>query len=349
MSRILPGISGVLGLAAAGLLMAACGSDAHSGNNPANPVAATQTAASGPVLDAWWNSKTPGLRIIYGVTGAAYQGAPEFTGGTYSGAAVCMRAGIALLTTPAGAWFVTTLPQGIPAPVASQGIRGAEAVFSPGCAIALAFAAGKPGGVLLRGLTGTPSASAVSIPVADQAAVSDSGAILVSVPQVDGSAAIELLAGGSGTPREVIKVSKLGGMAFVPGSDSALIADESAGTVTEAANLTGNLSLTHIAGPADGIAQPIALAVSGNGHSAVVANQKDSGIVRIDLTGQSAAVRTVCPCTATELRSLAGNLAFRVNEPGTGTVWAYDGDAATPRFAFIPSDETTSATAGGQR
>lgn len=349
MARILPGTTGFLGLAAAGLLMAACGSNVQNGKTPTNPVAATQTVATGPILGAWWDSKAAGLRIIYGVTGAAFQGGPEWTGGTYSGAAVCMRAGIALLTTPAGTLFVATLPQGIPALVMRQATRGNAVVFSPGCGTALSFAAGKPGGMLLRGLTGTPTASAVSLPAADNAAVSDSGAILVSLPHSDGTAAIELLAGGSATPRQVTFVSKFGGMAFLPGSDTALIADEDAGTVTEAANLTSSLSLTHIAGSADGIAQPIALAVSGDGHSAAVVNQKDSSIVRIDLTGQSAPMRTVCPCKATELRILSGNFAFRVNEPGAGTVWEYDGDAATPRFAFIPSEETISATAGGQR
>jgi hypothetical protein len=130
-------------------------------------------------------------------------------------------------------------------------------------------------------------------------------------------------------------------MAFLPGADTALVADQASNRILEAAHLSGNPSLTQVAGPTDGVAQPIAIAASGDGRSAVVVNQKDSSIVRIDLTGQSAAMHTVCRCSPTKLEALAGNLTFRVNEPGSGTVWAYDGDAANPRFAFLPAEQST--------
>jgi hypothetical protein len=82
----------------------------------------------------------------------------------------------------------------------------------------------------------------------------------------------------------------------------------------------------------------VALAVSADGHAAAVANQAGT-IVRIDLSGQTSPERTTCACSPTELQPLAGNLVFRLNEAGTGTVWAYDGDAPRPRVVFIPTDQ----------
>ncbi|MGB0124880.1 MAG: hypothetical protein WBP63_15675, partial [Silvibacterium sp.] len=165
-------------------------------------------------------------------------------------------------------------------------------------------------------------------------------------PQADGSVAIQLLTGGSSTLHPIAVLSKLGGLAFLPGADTALLADAGVSTVTEASQIAGNLSLAQVAGPSQGIAQPGAIAASADGHTAVVANQNNSTIVKIDLSGQTATVQSVCHCTPSELAPLAGNLVFRLNEAGSGTVWAYDGDSTTPRFAFIPTDQTASATQG---
>jgi hypothetical protein len=251
-----------------------------------------------------------------------------------------MRKQIALLTTRAGALFLSSVPQGTATAVASQGIANARIVFSPSCSAALAYAPGNAGALLIQGLPAAPKVSNITFPSGTATAVvADSGSILVSIPQ-GGAAAIQLLANGSGTVSPVTTVSKFGGMAFLPGTDTALIADQGSNRVLEGAQLSGNPSLTQVAGPADGVAQPVAVGSSGDGRSAAVLNQKDSSVVRIDLTGQSAATRAVCQCSPAELESLAGNLTFRVNEPGAGTVWAYDGDAANPRFVFLPAEQS---------
>jgi hypothetical protein len=338
-------LASCLGAAVAALVMTACGTSmrATSAGPPANaPTSSSNsgTVVTGPVLGAWWDSVAGGMRGWYGVAGAAWQGKPSFNDGTYSGATVCMRQQIALLITGSGALFLSRVPQGTAVPVANQGIANARIVFSPSCSAALAYAPGEAGALLVQGLPATPRVSSVALPAGTAvAALADSGSILVSIAQ-GGSTAIELLAAGSDTARSVTAVSKLGGMTFLPGIDAALVADQGSNRILESTQMNGNPSLTQVAGPADGVAQPVAIAASGDGRSAIVVNQKDSSVVRIDLTGQSAATRTVCRCSPTKLEALTGNLTFRVNDPGTGTVWAYDGDATNPRFVFLPSEQS---------
>jgi hypothetical protein len=151
-------------------------------------------------------------------------------------------------------------------------------------------------------------------------------------------------------PQLVATLSRLGGMAFVPGADSAVIADAGANTVIEAAHVTGAISVAQIASEKDGTAKPDAVGISADGRWAAVANSKDGSVLRIDLSGQSAVSRTVCSCSPTELQPLAGNFAFRLNEPGTGTVWAFDGGGSVaPRMVFLPAEQPAAATQGAQR
>jgi hypothetical protein len=332
----------ILGGSIAALVITACGSSVAVPSGGGAPVStATGMVATGPVLGAWWDTNAGGLRGLYGIAGAAWQGKASFNDGTYSGANVCMRQQFALLTTRAGALFVGSIPQGTAAAVASQGIVNARIAFSPSCTAAVAYVPGNASALLIQGLPATPKMSSVALPGgATAAAVGDSGSILVSMAQ-SGAVAIQLLANGGNAVQPVTTVAKFGGMAFLPGVDTALIADQGSSKVIEAAQMSGTLSLTQVAGPADGVTQPVAVAVSSDGRSAAVVNQKDSSVVRVDLTGQSAATRTGCHCSPTELEPLAGNLTFRVNEPGAGTVWAYDGDAASPRFVFLPAEQST--------
>lgn len=326
------------------LQIAGCGSapvSTFSGNS-----GMSSNVAAGPMLASWWDASAGGLRTVYGVAGAAYQGPAVYKDGEYAGAGVCMRAHIALLTTTSGALYVADLRQGVPAQVTGQGIPQAQIVFSPSCAAALAYRSGATGALLVqRLLLSSRGATAVTIPAnTTSLAVSDTGSILVSVPGTGGVSTIQFLAGGSGAFQTVTQLSQLGGMAFLPGSDSALLADAGKNTVAEASQLSADTSFSQVAGASAGVAHPVAVAISADGHTAAVANQAGS-ILRIDISGQAAPVQAACPCVPSELQPLAGNFVFRLNEAGAGTVWAYDGDAARPRVVFIPTDQVASPVA----
>lgn len=321
------------------LQIAGCGSTPIS-RSAGNPAGTTNTIASGPILGSWWDSSAGGLRTVYGVAGAAYQGPPVYNDGEYSGAVVCMRANIAVLTTASGALYLANVRQGTPTLVTNQGIPNAQIVFSPSCTAALAYRSGSSAALVLHPLlSSTRTTATVNVPAATAvAAVSDAGSILVSAPGANGSASIQFLASGSDAFQAIGQLSKFGGMAFVPGAEIALLADAGKNTVSEASQMSTDPTLTQIAGASSGVAHPVSVAASADGHAAAVANQ-DGSILRVDLSGDSAPARTTCSCSPTELQPLAGNLSFRLNEAGTGTVWAYDGDAVRPRVVFIPTDQ----------
>jgi len=339
------------GIAVAAAWLAACGSNprASVNNPPGSPTTASKQAASGPVLGAWWDSDHKGLRVINGVPGAAQQGPPTYADGTFVGAAVCMRKSMALLTTPSGAIYQATLPQGRPVAIADSGISNATIVFSPSCASSLAYAPGTSQAILMQGLLSARKVSTVLLPPGiAAAAVSDAGAILVDVPGTEGSAVIKVLAPGSATAQPVMTLSRFGGMAFLPGADSAILADAAANAVLEASSVTGNLSLAQIAGESDGVANPVAVAASSDGRWVAIANGKGSSVLRVDLTGQTAPQHAVCRCSLTRLEPLAGNFAFRLTEPGSGTVWAFDGNGSAPRIVFLPAEQASRAVQGAR-
>lgn len=302
------------------------------------------------MVSAWWDSGRNGLRVIYGVLGAAQQGPPAYADGTFSGAAVCMRKGIALLTTPSGALSSASLPQGRPVVISNSGIPNATIVFSPSCTSSLAYAPNRSKALLVQGLLSTPKISQVALPAGTSAAVvSDTGAILVDVLGTEGSAVIKVLAPGSVTAQPIAVLSRFGGMAFLPGADSALLADAGANTVLEASHVAGNLSLAQIAGEGDGVANPVAVAASADGRWVAVANGTGLSVLRLDLTGQTAPRHAVCRCSPTQLEPLAGNAAFRLTEPGSGTVWAFDGNGSAPRVVFLPAEQAAGAAQGAHR
>jgi hypothetical protein len=290
------------------------------------------------------------LRLVYGVPGAAVEGPAIDNDGTYSGASACVRGRIAVLTSSAGGLFLGALPQGLPSSPTSEKISKPQIVFSPSCTAALAFSSDGSSGVFLQGLLSAPAAKPILFPEPiSAAAVADDGSLLTASQGASGTATVQFFAAGSSTARPVTTLAKLGALAFLPGVESAVLADAGANTIIEANQLSGNVNLVSVAGPSDGITHPFAIRTSVDGHWAVVANQGSATLVRIDLYGQSPATRTFCRCIPTMLEPLAGNLAFRVNPPGVGTVWAYDGSGSAPRLAFLPADDASIATAQGVR
>ncbi len=75
----------------------------------------------------------------------------------------------------------------------------------------------------------------------------------------NGTSTVQFFAAGSSTARPVTTLAKLGALAFLPGAESAVLADAGANTVIEASQLSGNLNLVSVAGPSDGVTHPFAI------------------------------------------------------------------------------------------
>ena len=338
-------------LASAAVQIVACGARYSTSTSPVSSSnTSSSKAPSGPMLAGWWDAARNGLRVVYGVPGAAYQGPATYADGSYSGAATCMRGSLTLFTSANGGIDEVILPQGKPVILAQNAAAKAKIAFSPSCTTALVYWPGGSQALLVQNLLSTAKITNATLPPGvSSAIVADSGNIVTAELEADGSSAAELVSGATGSGQPIMSLSIYGGMAFLPGADTVLMADAGTNTVIEASHVSNGPGVAVIAAAKDGVSSPVAVAASSDGHWAAVANGKGSSILRLDLTGQSAPSQASCSCSPTELEPLAGNFAFRLNEPGSGTVWAFDGGAPTPRTVFIPAEQPTTVAQGAHR
>lgn len=335
-------------LVTAGLIVGISGCATHpspSASGGAGTVVAS-TVTTGPIMGYLWDQNEAGLRPIVGVPGAGYLGPPMFSTGAYTAATACSAKKFALLTGTKGDISIASLPAGAPLQLAPQLSPTQQMAISPGCTVALVYAAGNAQMLLVQGLPASPVVKTVEFAGSKQivsAAVADSGAILVAALQPGGAVAVDAIrADGTRIP-SLASLSAFGGFAFLPNADGALIADAGKNTVSIYGALDPNSTVTQIAGGADGVAQPMAIAASADGKLAVVLNG-GSSILRLDLSKKIAPQKLSCNCSASQLTPLSGNLVFRLNETNAGPLWAFDGDAATPRVVFIPGAQHASLT-----
>jgi hypothetical protein len=297
-----------------------------------------------------WDPVAGGLRTIFGIPGAAHEGAAIFNDGTFTGAIACSQKSYALLTAKTGEVFVTDLPSGEPLEVATKLSSKQQILLSPSCSFALIYGPDTMNAYLISGLPAAPQTKAISLSTGPilGAAVSDSGSVLIATARTDGSANIQAIPLGSNSAVQVGLLSRFGGMAFLPLLDEALLGDAGKNVILVTSQITGNMSLAQVATSADGVSQPIALAASVDGHTVVVANSSGTAIVRVDLSKQTSSTQFACQCSPSELVPLSGNMIFRLNEPGSGTVWAFDGDSAKSRIIFLPTERLTNAAGATQ-
>ncbi|MES2390171.1 MAG: hypothetical protein V4555_00920 [Acidobacteriota bacterium] len=318
-------------LVSACLIAAGCGGGVFNAvTGPTLP--APSAVSNGPQLGYVWDAASQTLRPILGLPGSSQGGQPVTTAGAYVFGAASAKSSIALLEAADGSLSEMALPAGAAAPIAGVKVAaGAVIAFSPSGQNAIVYAKGASSVTLLTGLSSTVQVQPIAAPSAlVAAAVSDTA----QVAAVAGSGPLSLnaLTGGKGV---LTSLASYGGMNFLPGGSDLLAADASSGAVMLIRNSASSPALQTF--NASAISAPVAVAASGDGHWAVVANGGDASVVRIDLSGGTAALRIACACQPTELATFTGNAVFRVTTVSTGPVWMVDASAATPQALFIPA------------
>ena len=337
--------SGVLALFLMGSV--GCGTSFTPPSGPGNQGGsfATNEPVSGPLIGYVWDPSALGVRPILGVSAAASMGAALYADSGYSAAVISQLRRYALLTNKEGQTVLVTLPNGEPQTLVNQRSALQKLALSPSGNAALIYASDLSTLTLIQGLPGTPRPQTITLPgsaAAERAVVGDTGLILIATKQADGTSLVRSVT-PSGSTATVITAGQLGGFAFLPHSTNALIADAAQNAVLLASGLGGTPGISRVAGLADGIAEPMAVAASADGRWAVVANRQGSTIVRVDLTNRAPISQVRCSCSPNVLLSLAGNSVFLLTPPGAGSLSLFDGDAAKPRILFIPGIQTASA------
>jgi hypothetical protein len=302
---------------------------------------AKQNTVAAPLLGYVWDATGQVLRGISGVPGSTKLDTLPGTGLGFATAVAAGSHAYALLLDGKGALYLATLPAGTPQELAAGPWTGVA--ISAGGGYAVAYGGATP--QLISGLPSQPAfhdldARGMSVV---SAAVNDNGAALLGAPGNGGVTILAVGQGASATP--TLTIGAVGGMAFVPGSDRALVVDAATGSVTQIANVSSGPAPAVVSGAT--ISQPVGLDVSADGRWALVANGAGT-VVRLDISGQSAPVTAKCSCTPTTVANLSGT-AFLLTGAGSSTGWMVDaGGGSGPRFLFIPALPSVKVAGGAQ-
>ena len=327
------GASLLSAIAVATLAVAGCGSGVL-GTPQAQNAAAPVASAKGPQLGYLWIASDKTLRPILGVAGAAQIGQSVVPAGVYVAAAASATASIAVLQDSEGAFDLMTVPSGSPVGLGVTLPAGATIRLSPAASAALLYTPGGTSAIVITGLQSTPAIHAITSSGAiSESAVSDTGAVSFAYPQ--GSSFAVSVAALDGRLTAIANVKSIGGLNFLPGRDDILFADSAANSLSLVRTATTTPSTAQLQ-TAQLLKSPAAVAVSGSGRWALVANTASQSLVRVDLTTLTSTAIS-CSCKPTVSSALADDGAFRVTDAVTGPNWIVDAAAATPRTLFIPA------------
>ena len=117
----------------------------------------------------------------------------------------------------------------------------------------------------------------------------------------------------------------------------ALVADATTNQIHRLHNLTSALETDILAGPAQGIATPVAVAVSSDGRRAFTANGKSGTVAILDLIGKAPVRKIACGCKLTGLDRLDGDNLFRLTELSNRPMWVLEASTKETRVVFVPA------------
>ena len=298
---------------------------------------------AGPTLGYVWDPTASAVRIVAGVSTAASLDRSLYTG-VYQAGYISQLKRYALLISKQGEIYIVTLPGGEPRKISDQLSPQQQVALSPTGNQALVYGTDLSSLTWIQGLPNNPTILTAHLSgstTANRAAVSDGGLALIASTQADGSSRIQLVT-PSGSVANLVTLGEFGGIAFLPRGNGALLADASQNNVLLASGLDGSPSVSVVAGAVDGIAQPIAVAASGDARWAVVANRQNPTVTRIDLTHQMPASQVQCNCSPTLLSPLLGNSTFLVTALDAGSVSLFNGEGVKPRLLFLAGVQASS-------
>lgn len=302
--------------------------------------AAVQPASNsieGPRLGYVFDHAIRSVRPILGIPGAATLGNPLESGLDLRKSAVSPMQDYVLATEGEHNQVVVLATNRTPlVAVPVQGAdRGPEqlSISAGGTAAALYYKGGNHV-LLISGLPAAPRISerlylsASQVPSA--LAVSDDGQTLLAgiadtVYWVSPSGEVPILKG----LHKIVSIA-------LASNHTALVADGVANQIHRVQHVTTAVEPDVVAGPKQGIAAPVAVAISHDGKRAFVANSKSGTVAILDLQAKTEVGRLSCQCTPTGLDRLAGTDVFRLTEPLNAPMWVLDGAAHQSRIVFVP-------------
>jgi hypothetical protein len=292
----------------------------------------------GPRMGMVFDSSMRALRPILGIPGAAVMGDPLKTTLDLRRVSISSQRDFALAAQ--GEHNEVVVLRFEHAPLTSTLVQGAhhgpdQMVFSPGGRVAAIHYKDGNRIQVLGGLPISPKVmdelylSGSALPSA--LAVGNDNTVLAAVGSsvywVTHSGEVPVLKGLSRVSAITLTTAHL-----------ALVADAGTNQIHRLQNLTTALETDILAGAAQGIAAPVAVAISSDSRSAFVANGKSGMVAILDLQGKAPTMKIACGCKLTGLDRLNGDNLFRLTEPSNKPMWVLEASAKETRVVFVPAD-----------
>lgn len=303
----------------------------------------------GPLMGAVLDPPSGGVRLILGVPGAATLGAPVPLGIDTSRAALSASLDYVLAASgDDGRMVLIRNLTGAPTPAARLEVAPSadRIVLSPdGSSAALLYASQNRVNVII-GLPGSPALGAEldlsGLPEAPSSlAVSDDGQSVVAV------AGDSVVAFGPAGGMNTVAFAKRAVAAFLHRSSDVVIADSESHSVFLIRDINGAGELTFVARNTDAIASPVAIQMSRDNQTLVVANSGSGVAARFNLAGGDP-VLAACDCQISGIEALRDGTTFLLNKLGSGPLWAFDPEAPNGGIRFVPAPVVAPAEGGQQ-
>jgi hypothetical protein len=312
----------------------------RSNSTPNASPSGLATPMSPPLLGFVWDQASSTLRQVDGVPGAALGGGAFFSKLGFTAAAIAPNQGIALLTNGTGVLYYVALPPTVaPFALASGLAADVRAAFSPSSTTAVLYSPTASSTFVITRLPTFPEVREVTslagVTGIFNAIVSDSGVLLVARASPSGVSISTAAPGAELTP--VAEVGLLGGMAFLLGTDTAVLSDAENSVLWKVSEVGGPASLALLADASDGLSQPGLVAVSLDGKTAWVIAAGSLSILEFSLNAAGRFTHSLeAPFPITGFARLNGGSVFALQGPPRGALFVLDGDWPAGRIVQVP-------------
>ncbi len=298
-----------------------------------------------PVLGYVLDAETGSLHRIDGIPGASSMGEALELGFTAVQVAVSAGQNLAIARDDQGRTLFVDLTAEPPAVTEIHGVlEGAtQALISPEARSATLYAPATGQIQFLRGLPGVPTAGNVlelEQGVGDWTgfAISDSGSVLAAA-SARASGSLYLLRQGR-VPERVGGVQRASSLAFLAGTDDAVVMDSASGEILLYREVTARRQVTVLASETDEIQNPFAAAPTSDGRFVAVA--MPGRIASVPVYGGVPSF-VECACTATSMRPLAGGNVFLLTDDIRSplTIAEVGADSRTLFVPALPAEEAS--------
>lgn len=323
-----------------------------------------QGSLTGPSLGLVYDAPSHAIRRVTGVPGAATTGKPIGAGFFIRTAAIAPSQAWALAISTEGnlnllAFSGTNVTA---SPIATSGAPERIVLSPTGAAALLYFRTSQT----IQAVTGLPASPQLSSPISLSSlptapgafAISDDGQVILAGlgqqgftgrpprprPFHEPRSALFAISRDGGQTRSIASLN-VAAIAFLAGTHDAVVADETANSVTLIRDAGGQSTVAWTFH--DGrLLAPDSVAASADGKAVIAASSTHSTIAILDGGGANP-VFISCRCAPKELRPLGPAGVYELTESSDGLVWILDSNPAAPRVLFVPAASDAANAAGG--